>query len=69
MLGAERRCAEHRGFALASDSTLNRLELSAQFEDYYRKVHPDVPALQATLLEMGVRSLPKDAEVLYSSSS
>lgn len=64
VLGAERRCPEHRGFALASASTLNRLELSAQFEDYYRKVHPDAPAVGAALLEMGVRCLPKDAEVL-----
>jgi hypothetical protein len=64
VLGENRRCAEHRGFALASPSTLNRLELSAQFEDYYRKVHPDAPAVGATLLEMGVRCLPRDAEVL-----
>lgn len=64
VLGVERRCAEHRGFALASASTLNRLELSAQFFDYYRKVHPDAPAVGATLLKMGVRCLPKDAEVL-----
>lgn len=38
--------------------------MSAQFEDYYRKVHPDAPALGAALLEMGVRCLPKDAGVL-----
>lgn len=64
VLGGGRRCAEQRGFALASPATLNRLELSAQFEDYYRKVHPDPEAVEATLLEMGVRCLPKDAEVL-----
>jgi hypothetical protein len=64
VLGAERRCEEHRGFALASPSTLNRLELSAQFLDYYRKVHPEPAAVEAALLEMGVRSLPKPAEVL-----
>lgn len=64
VLGAQRRCPEHRGFALASPSTLNRLELSAQFEDYYRKVHPDAPAVEATLLEIGVRCLPPDSEVL-----
>ena len=64
MLGENRRCVEHRGFALASPSTLNRLELSAQFEDYHRKVHPDAPAVGAMLLEMGVRCLPRDAEVL-----
>jgi len=64
VLGAERRCPEHRGFALASPATLNRLELSAQFADYYRKIHPDPQAVGATLLKMGVRSLPKEAEVL-----
>jgi hypothetical protein len=64
VLGQERRCPEHRGFALASASTLNRLELSAQFSDYYRKIQPDMAAVGATLLEMGVRCLPKDSEVL-----
>lgn len=64
VLGTERRCPEHRGFALASPATLNRLELSAEFSDYYRKVHPDPEAVEAALLEMGVRCLPKDAEVL-----
>ena len=64
VLGAERRCPEHRGFALASPATLNRLELSAEFFDYYRKIHPDAQAVGATLLKMGVRCLPKEAEVL-----
>ena len=63
VLGEKRRCAEHRGFALASPSTLNRLELSAEFSDYYRKVHPEPRAVEAVLLEMGVRCLPRDAEV------
>jgi Transposase DDE domain group 1 len=64
VLGEERRCAEHRGFALASAATLNRLELGAEFADYYRKIEPDPAAVGQTLLEMGVRCLPKDAEVL-----
>jgi hypothetical protein len=64
VLGENRRCVEHRGYALASASTLNRLELSAQFEDYYRKVHPDASSVGGTLLEMGVRCLPRDAGVL-----
>ena len=63
-LGQGRRCPEHRGFALASPATLNRLELSAEFSDYYRKIQPDDAAVGQTLLEMGVRCLPKDAEVL-----
>jgi len=64
VLGEERRCPEHRGFALASPATLNRLELSAQFSDYYRKIQPEAAAVEQTLLEMGVRCLSKDAEVL-----
>jgi hypothetical protein len=64
VLGQARRCPEHRGFALASAATLNRLELSAEFADYYRKIQPDPAAVGQTLLEMGVRCLPKDAEVL-----
>ena len=64
VLGQHRRCEEHRGFALASPATLNRLELSAEFSDYYRKIQPDAAAVGATLLEMGVRCLPKNAEVL-----
>ena len=63
-LGQGRRCPEHRGFALASPATLNRLELSAEFSDYYRKIQPDDAAVGQTLREMGVRCLPKDAEVL-----
>lgn len=64
VFGQERRCPEHRGFALASPATLNRLELSAQFADHYRKIHPDPAAVGQTLLEMGARCLPKEAEVL-----
>jgi len=64
VLGAERRCVEHRGFALASPATLNRLELGTEFSDHYRKLHAQPAAVAATLLEMGVRCLPKDSEVL-----
>jgi hypothetical protein len=64
VFGQDRRCPEHRGFALASPATLNRLELSAEFADYYRKIHPDPAAVSQTLLEMGVRCLPSEAEVL-----
>jgi hypothetical protein len=63
IFGAQRR-TEHRGFALASPSTLNRLELSAEFESYYHKLHADPEAVPAALLELGVRCLPRDAEVL-----
>ena len=64
VLGAERARTDHRGFALASPSTLNRLELSAELTDYYRKIQPDPAAVAQTLLEMGVRCLDRDAEVL-----
>jgi len=64
VLGAERRCSEHRGTALASPATLNRLELGAQHADYYRKLHAQPQAVEAALLEMGVRCLPRDAQVL-----
>jgi hypothetical protein len=63
-LGAQRREERDRGFALASAATLNRLELSAEFSDRYRKIKPRPEAMAATLLEMGVRCLPKDSPVL-----
>lgn len=64
VLGAERRCAKDAGFACASASTLNRLELGANFSDRYRKVHADPQAMEDVLLELGVRCLPSDSEVL-----
>ena len=63
-LGEHRRGEKDRGFALASQATLNRLELSAEFSDRYRKILPRPQAIGETLLEMGVRCLPKDAQVL-----
>lgn len=64
VLGVERTRTEHRGAALASPATLNRLELGSQHEDYYRKLHADPQAVEATLLELGVRCLPRDSQVL-----
>ncbi len=43
VLGQERLCPEHRGFALANPATLNRLELSAEFSDYYCFAHKNIP--------------------------
>jgi hypothetical protein len=63
VLGQE-RVAEHRGAALASPATLNRLELGCQHADYYRKLHADSRAVEATLLALGVRCLPREAQVL-----
>jgi hypothetical protein len=64
VLGEERRCAKDIGFACASPATLNRLELSANFSDRYRKVHADPVAVEDALLKLGVRCLPSDSEVL-----
>jgi len=63
-LGLNRREEKDKGFALASPATLNRLELSAKFSDRYRKISPRPEEIGQTLLEMGVRCLPKDSEVL-----
>jgi hypothetical protein len=56
--------ASHRGFALASSATLNRLELGAQFSDRYRKIAPREGKAAEALLELGVRCLPKDSELI-----
>ena len=64
VLGAERRCSDHRGTALASPATLNRLELGVQHADHYRKLHAHPPAVEAALLTLGVRCLPRAAQVL-----
>lgn len=63
VLGEKRRSSKDRGFACASPSTLNRLELGSQFEDRYRKVHADPEEVSDALLKAGVRCLPKDQEV------
>ena len=60
----ENRNPDQRGRALASSSTLNRLELSSQFSDHYRKITPREGAVEEALLKLGVRCLPKESEVL-----
>jgi hypothetical protein len=62
-LGQERRLAKDRGFACASPATLNRLELGAKFSDRYRKITADPQKIEAAVLELGVRCLPKDGEL------
>lgn len=64
VLGEERRCEKDRGFALASSATLNRLELGAQFNDRYRKIAPREGNVAKALLELGVRCLPKESELI-----
>jgi len=58
-LGLDRVRPEHRGVALAGASTLNRLELSNSKETSAHKIPHDPAKIQACLLEMGVRCLPK----------
>jgi hypothetical protein len=58
-LGEER--VFHPGAALAAPSTLNRLELSNNKKSRCHKIPHDPPKIQALLLEMGARCLPKHA--------
>ena len=58
-LGEDRLHPEHRGVALAASSTLNRLELSNNKESRTHKIPHDPKEIQACLLEMGARCLPK----------
>jgi hypothetical protein len=53
-----------KGQALASPSTLNRLELSNNKTTRYHKLSHDPRKMEACLLKMGVRSLPKHATEL-----
>ena len=61
-LGEQRVLPQHRGIALAAPSTLNRLELSNNKETRCHKVPHDPAKVEACLLRMGVRCLPKHAE-------
>lgn len=58
-LGHDRFNPAHRGVALAGASTLNRLELSNNKRTRCHKVPHDPAKLEACLLEMGVRCLPR----------
>ncbi len=58
----EKRSRRDQGRALAGASTLNRLELGNVKNSRYHKLHHDPEKIEATLLEMGVRSLPKHAK-------
>jgi hypothetical protein len=55
----EKRSERDRGRALAGSSTLNRLELSNVKQTRYHKLSHDPRKIEATLLEMGVRALPR----------
>jgi hypothetical protein len=60
-LGQDRVLPELRGVALAAPSTLNRLELSNNKNRRCHKLSHDPEKIEACLLEMAVRSLPKHA--------
>ena len=60
-LGEDRFNPSHRGLALAGPSTLNRLELSNNRESRCHKLPHDPAKIEACLLQLGVRCLPKRA--------
>lgn len=60
-LGRDRFNPAHRGIALAAPSTLNRLELSNNKQSRCHKLPHDPQKVEACLLKMGVRCLPKHA--------
>jgi len=58
-LGRDRFNPADRGIALAASATLNRLELSNNRRSRCHKLPHDPRQIEATLLKMGVRCLPK----------
>ena len=60
-VGQDRFNPNHRGLALAGPSTLNRLELSNNRDTRCHKLPHDPAKVEAVLLQMGVRCLPKHA--------
>lgn len=61
-LGMDRR--QQKGIALAGAATLNRLELSNTKTTRYHKIRHAPEQVQACVLQMGVRCLPKHASEL-----
>jgi hypothetical protein len=61
-LGLDRLHPADRGIALAAPSTLNRLELSNNKQSRCHKLPHDPQQVEACLLKIGVRCLPKRAE-------
>ena len=60
-LGRDRILPQFRGIALAAPSTLNRLELSNNKTTRCHKLPHDPAKVEACLLKMGARCLPKNA--------
>lgn len=61
-LGLDRLHPAERGIALAAPSTLNRLELSNNKQSRCHKLAHDPERVEACLLKIGVRCLPKHAQ-------
>jgi hypothetical protein len=61
-MGLDRLHPTDRGIALAAPSTLNRLELSNNKQSRCHKLPHDPQQVEACLLKMGVRCLPKHAQ-------
>jgi hypothetical protein len=61
-LGQDRLLPQFRDAALACPATLNRLELSNHRSSRAHKLTHDPAQVQATLLKLGVRCLPKHAQ-------
>jgi len=61
-LGAQRVLPQFRGIALAAPSTLNRLELSNNKATRCHKLPHDPAKLEACLLKLGARCLPRHAQ-------
>lgn len=60
-LGQDRGLPEDRGKPLAAPATLNRLEISNTKSTRYHKLRHDPAAVQACVLKLGVRCLPRRA--------
>lgn len=60
-LGEHRLLPQHRGIALAAPATLNRLELSNSRKSRCHKLPHDPAKVEACLLKLGARCLPKHA--------
>lgn len=60
--GEQRVLPQFRGIALAAPATLNRLELSNNKDSRCHKLPHDPAKIEACLLKMGVRCLPKHAQ-------
>jgi hypothetical protein len=61
-LGQDRVNPAHRGIALAGVSTLNRMELSNNKDTRCHKLPHDPAKIEACLLKMGARCIPKHAQ-------